>query len=82
MDEVKDFLKKVQGMGNEAKAKVQNNGFVFDGLGGPWQKLAFTFYTDIWEMSFAAENLLEAMNGEERHEEEDSSGEVGQGKAA
>lgn len=40
---------------------MRANGYVFDNLDDRWQKLAFTFYTDIAELSMEAERLLDEL---------------------
>lgn len=52
------FLLAVAHKIDEEKGKLRHNGFVFDGSGGQWEKLAFTFYTDIAELSMEAHNVL------------------------
>jgi len=64
-DDIGMFLTIVKGKCDEEQAKMRANGFVFDNLDDRWQKLAFTFYSDIAEMSMLAERLLtEAAGGE------------------
>lgn len=52
------FIEAVAGKREEELEKLRHNGFVFDNLEDRWQKLAFTFYSDIAELSMLAENLL------------------------
>ena len=59
---VNGFLQKVLGQIEEEKRKIKRNGFVFDDLNDRWQKLAFTFYTDIASLSTEAEHILEYLN--------------------
>ena len=61
---VSTFLETVKGKCDEEQAKMRSNGFVFDDLGDRWQKLAFTFYSDIAEMSMQARQLLEPPEGD------------------
>ena len=58
-EEITAFLVVVAGKCEEEQAKMRSNGFVIDDLDQPWQKLAFTFYSDIAEMSMRARQLLE-----------------------
>lgn len=48
----------------EALAKIQKHGFVFDGSGGRWEKLAFTLYSSLVEISFQSEMLIENYEAE------------------
>jgi len=52
------FLEAVRDKQEEELQKIKLNGFVFDDLEDRWQKLAFTFYSDIAELSMIARNLL------------------------
>lgn len=61
---LKEFLQKVVKQIQEEKLKVESNDFVFDNLDDPWQKLAFTFYTDIAALSTEAEQILEYLQEE------------------
>ena len=63
-DNIGMFLAVVKGKMDEEQAKMRSNGFVFDDLGDRWQKLAFTFYSDIAEMSMQARQLLEPPEGD------------------
>jgi hypothetical protein len=64
-DDVRAFLVATEGQLEAAQKVMGDNGFVFDNLNDPWQKLAFTFYTDIVQMSLTAKWLLaEAAGGE------------------
>ena len=57
--EIAAFLVTVRDKMDEEQEKIRANGFVFDDLDDRWQKLAFTFYSDIAEMSMQAKALLE-----------------------
>ena len=50
-----------------AREILRKHGFVFTDLNDPWQKLAFTFYSDIIEAAIKADNLLEYLEGEDDH---------------
>jgi hypothetical protein len=54
-----DVLGLIAGAQERALAMIEKQKFVFDGTGGRWEKLAFTLYTDICEMSAHAEMVLE-----------------------
>ena len=56
---VMKFVEKVKGKAYEAQAVMRQNGFVIDNLEDRWQKLCFTFYTDIAALSSEAEQILE-----------------------
>jgi hypothetical protein len=59
------FLIKVKNLIVEEQTKMETHGFVIDNLSDRWQKLAFTFYTDIARLSYDAEQLLDAMEEKE-----------------
>lgn len=42
----------------EAVNLLRKNGFVFAGKGGKWEKLAFTFYTDLCEINSICREAL------------------------
>jgi len=68
--EVKPFVEKVRNRQPEALAIIKKHGVVFDDLEDRWQKLAFTLYTDIVELSRDAEHILEiAQEPEEARDE-------------
>jgi hypothetical protein len=54
-----DFLTKVKNQAAADQETMRRNGFVIDNLDDKWQKLAFTFYTDIAALSTEAEHILE-----------------------
>lgn len=57
--ELLDFAKWAQTIQPRALAYIQKEGFVFDNLDDPWQKLAFSLYTDLCEIESRARHLLE-----------------------
>jgi len=46
---------------DRAKDTIRREGFVFDGSGGHWEKLAFSFYTDLAETHYRAQSALDAI---------------------
>lgn len=58
-DDVLAFLAMVRDKCQEEQDKMRSNGFVIDNLDDRWQKLAFTLYSDIAEMSMRAKQLIE-----------------------
>lgn len=42
----------------EALAIIRREGFIFDGSGGRWEKLAFTFYTKLVSLASASESYV------------------------
>ena len=47
---------------NDERNQRKNN-FVFRGKGGRWEKLAFTFYSDLCEISWLVRDLLCEIDG-------------------
>jgi len=58
------FLETVQAKMQQEIDMMQKHGFVFDNLDDRWQKLAFTLYTDIAQLSSGAKQLLEYLKEE------------------
>lgn len=61
---VLNILLKVENSPKMAREIMRNNDFVIDNLDDRWQKLAFTFYTMIVELSVEAENLIDQCGGD------------------
>lgn len=55
---MKEFLRTVSNKPKEMLKICEKNNFVFDNLDNRWQKLAFTFYSEIVELGNKAEQLL------------------------
>lgn len=72
-DNVAAFLATVRDKCREEQEKMRANGFVIDNLNDRWQKLAFTFYSDIAEMSMRAGQLLDE-GGEQDEVPQDACG--------
>jgi len=66
-DIVKAFLEKVRAQADREVEVMRANGFVIDNLDEPWQKLAFTLYTDIAALSTEAKQILEHLEEEKEH---------------
>ena len=43
---------------------MRDEEFVFEAFGGKWQKLAFTFYTDLCEFDFLAQQITKDLNAD------------------
>ena len=56
---VMKFVEAVSTKMDKEIAMMRQHEFVFDDLDNRWQKLAFTLYTDIAQMSTEAEQILE-----------------------
>ena len=52
------FLAKVRNQVWDSQEMMRRNGFVIDNLDDRWQKLAFTLYTDIAQLSTGAEQII------------------------
>ena len=52
------FLVAVKDTPARERDMMRRNGFVFDNLDDRWQKLAFTLYTDLVELSERADEIL------------------------
>ena len=63
MDNIINFIKMVSGKQQEMIKIMERNNLVLDNLNEPMQKLAFTFYSEIAEMSHNADILLEEISG-------------------
>lgn len=57
--EVAAFLATVRDRPAREREMMRRNGFVFDNLDDRWQKLAFTLYTDVCDLSARADELLD-----------------------
>ena len=66
----KPFLIKVRDRQPEALDTIKKHGFVFDNLDDRWQKLAFSLYTDLVELSHDATHILEVEAEPEAREHE------------
>ena len=53
-----DFLRKVSDKGKEMLAICEKENFVFNNLKDRWQKLAFTFYSEIAQLSSEAQAIV------------------------
>lgn len=65
---VKQFLECVKGHPSKMQDLMRRHGYVIDNLDDPWQKLAFTLYTEIVELSSQARDLLESLESMEEGE--------------
>jgi len=68
MSEELDFLDRVSKKGKEMLTICEKENFVFDNLKDRWQKLAFTFYSEIVALSSKAETISK-LYGEKPKEE-------------
>lgn len=58
-EDLKEALLRCHEFQPNAIKTIRKNGFVFRGKGGKWEKLAFTFYTDLCEIHWICKNVLE-----------------------
>jgi len=62
MERLEEFLDKVSKKGNEMLTICEREKFVFDNLKNRWQKLAFTFYSEIVALSSEATKIRELLS--------------------
>ena len=58
-EDLKQALEKCRTFQPRALEICRKRGFVFRGKGGKWEKLAFTFYTDLCEIENLCRNALQ-----------------------
>jgi len=58
-EELKEFVLWAQKFQPDALKKIKRNNFIFDNLEDPWQKLAFTLYTNLCEIESKSRQLFE-----------------------
>jgi hypothetical protein len=58
--ELIEALKQCQQFQPDALDKCRKHKFVFRGKGGRWEKLAFTFYSNLCEINSICRNVLES----------------------
>lgn len=58
-EELIDFANFAQKFQPRALEICRKHGFIFDNLDDQWQKLAFTFYSDICEINLEARRLFD-----------------------
>lgn len=58
MSKLVKALKQCRGFQANALEIIRKHKFIFRGKGGRWEKLAFTFYTDLCEIHRICENAL------------------------
>lgn len=59
-DPILEAVKTMEHAAPSAHAMLRNNGIVFGGEGGQWEKTAFTLYTDLVELTEIARHALAA----------------------
>lgn len=65
IDEGEQFAKKTSKKSKEMLTICENENFVFNNLDDRWQKLAFTFYSEIVQLSSEAQSIYNMLTGEE-----------------
>ena len=63
---MREFLEKISKKGEEMLAICERENFIFDNLEDRWQKLAFTFYSEIVQLSSDAHSICHYIKGGER----------------
>lgn len=51
-------IARLSGIAKSMLSMIERENFIFDGSGGRWEKLAFTLYSEIVQMSFDLSSLL------------------------
>ena len=68
-DDIKEFIEKVYKKPDEMIKLCEEKGFVFDNSNDRWQKLAFTFYSEIVQLSSEAQSIRQQLLGKEEGDE-------------
>lgn len=63
-DDMLEALESIKDLPGKCLAMFEREGFVFDGCGGKWEKLAFTLYSDIVSNAIQAKATIAKAKGE------------------